>query len=108
MISQHYTDLHLYQLHNLCQGHLSVQDYITIFKDLTHHNDVREHHSKAIIRFVWCLRLKIKHAMIIGPYDVDTVEEAFDVALRLDLTFKMLVNTKARCSKCEGYEHYDY
>ena len=30
--------------------------------------------------------------MITGPYDLDTVEEAFDVALRLDLT--TLVNAK--------------
>jgi len=26
----------------------------------------------------------------------------------LDLIFKTLVNAKARCSKCEGYGHYDY
>ena len=26
----------------------------------------------------------------------------------LDLTFKTLVNAKARCSKCKGYGHYDY
>ena len=46
--------------------------------------------------------------MIIGSYDLDTVEDAFDVALRLDLTFKTLVNAKTICSKCKGYEHYDY
>ena len=46
--------------------------------------------------------------MIIGPYDLDTVEEAFDVALKLDLTFKTLVNAKTRCSNCEEYGHYDY
>ena len=46
--------------------------------------------------------------MIIGPYDLDTVEKAFDVALRLDLTFKTLVNAKAKCSKFKGYGHYDY
>ena len=46
--------------------------------------------------------------MITGPYDLDTVEDAFDVALRLDLTFKTLVNAKVRCSKCKGYGHYDY
>ena len=46
--------------------------------------------------------------MITGPYDLDTVEEAFDVALRLDLTFKTLVNAKIRCSKCKGYGHYDH
>jgi len=46
--------------------------------------------------------------MITGPYDLDTVEEAFNVALRLDLTFKTLVNAKTRCSKCKGYKHYDY
>ena len=32
--------------------------------------------------------------MITGTYDLDTVEDAFDVALRLDLTFKTLVNAK--------------
>ena len=46
--------------------------------------------------------------MITDPYDLDTVEEAFDVALRWDLTFKTLVNAKVWCSKCEEYEHYDY
>jgi len=46
--------------------------------------------------------------MITGTYDLDTIEEAFDVTLRLDLTFKTLVNVKARCSKCKGYEYYDY
>jgi len=46
--------------------------------------------------------------MITGSYDLDTVEEAFDVALKIDLTLKMLVNVKAECFKCERYEHYDY
>ena len=108
MISQNYKNHLLDQLHNFRQGHISVQDYITTFEDLIRHSDVKEHHYETITRFVWGLRPKIKCAMIIGPYDLDIVEEAFDVALRLDLTFKMLVNTKARCSKCEGYEHYDY
>ena len=28
--------------------------------------------------------------------------------LKIDLTFRRLVNTKVRCSKREGYRHYDY
>ena len=69
---------------------------------------MREHRSHTVIRFVWGLRSKIRHAMIIGSYYLDTVEEAFDVTLKIDLTFKRLINAKARCSKCEGYEHNDY
>ena len=46
--------------------------------------------------------------MITGSYDLDTVEEAFDVVLKINLTFKTLVSAKAWCFKCEGYEHYDY
>ena len=46
--------------------------------------------------------------MINGSYDLDTVEETFDVTLKIDLTFKKLVNAKTRCSNCEGYGHYDY
>ena len=46
--------------------------------------------------------------MIIGSYDLNTVKKAFNVALKIDLTFKILVNTKARCSKCERYVHYNY
>ena len=46
--------------------------------------------------------------MITGSYDLNTVEEAFDVALKIDLTFRRLVNVKAQCSKCEGYGHCDY
>ena len=70
MTSQHYRDPHLDQLHNLRQGHLSVQDYIAIFKNLTHRSDVRERHSEIISRFVWGLRSKIKRVMITGPYDL--------------------------------------
>jgi len=80
---------------------------IAIFKDLTHRNDMREHHSEAITRFVWNIRHKIRHTMITGSYDLDTVKEAFDIALKIGLTFKTLVNGKAR-SKCEEYGHYDY
>jgi len=46
--------------------------------------------------------------MITGSYDLDTVEELFDVASKIDLTFKTLVNTNAWCFKCEGHGHYDY
>jgi len=46
--------------------------------------------------------------MITDSYDLDTIEEAIDVALEIDSAFKTLVNAKARCSKCEGYGHYDY
>ena len=46
--------------------------------------------------------------MIIDSYDLNTVEEVFDIALKIDFTFKRLVNAKARCSKCEGYKHYGY
>jgi len=87
MTSQHYRDPHLDRLHNLRQSQLFVQDYIAIFKDLTHRSDVREHPLGTITRFVLSLR-QIKRAMITGPYDLDTIEEAFDVTLRLDLTSK--------------------
>ena len=85
---------------------MSVHNYIVIFKGLTHHSEVREHPSETVIRFVRGLRPKIKCVMITGQYDLDTVEDAFDVALRLDLTFKTLVNVKVRCSKCKRYRHY--
>jgi len=70
MTSQHYRDPHLDQLHNLHQGHVSVHDYIAIFKDLTHRNEVREHPSETVTRFAWSLRPKIKRVMITGPYDL--------------------------------------
>jgi len=46
--------------------------------------------------------------MITGSYDLDTVEKAFDVALKIDLTITRLANVKSRYSKCEEYGHYDY
>ena len=46
--------------------------------------------------------------MTTDSYDLDTVEEAFDVTLKIDLTLTKLANAKAWCSKCEGYGHYDY
>ena len=108
MTNHHDRDSHLDQLHNLHQGYMSVHEYINIFKDLTHRSEVREHPSETLTRFIWGLRPKIKHAMITDPYDLDTVEDAFDVALRLDLTFKTLINAKVKCSNCKGYGHYHY
>jgi len=108
MSNQYYANHLINQLHNLRQGHIYIHDYIAIFKNLTHRNDVREHHYETITRFVWSLWSKIRRVMITSSYDLDTIEEAFDVTLRIDLAFKMLVNAKARCCKCEGYEHYDY
>jgi len=60
-----------------------VQDYIAKFEDLTLYCDVREHPSHTVTRFVWGLKSKIRHVMITGSYDLDTVEEAFDVALKM-------------------------
>ena len=38
------------------------------------------------------------------------MKDAFDFALKIDLTFKGIVSAKAweQCSKCEGYEQYNY
>ena len=77
MTSQYYKGHLLNPLHNLRQGHMFVQDYIAIFKDLTHRNDVREKYYETITRFVWDLRPKIRRAMVIRPYDLDTIEETF-------------------------------
>jgi len=95
MSNQYYANHLIDQLRNLYQGHMFIQDYIAIFKELTRHSDVREHHSETIIRFIWSLRSKIRHAMITGTNDLDTIEGAFDVALRIDLAFKTLVIAKA-------------
>ena len=77
------------------QGHMSVQDYITKFKDLTHCCDVREHHSETITKFVWGLWPKIRRAMITDSYNLEVVEEAFDVALKIDFNFQNI-------SQCQG------
>ena len=45
--------------------------------------------------------------MITDSYDLDTIEEAFDV-FKIYWTFKILVIVKAQYSKCEGYGDYDY
>jgi len=105
---EYYKNRLLDQLHRLRQSDMSVQNYITKFEDLTLYCDVREHRSQTITRFVWGLRSKIRRVMITDSYDLDTVEEAFDITLRIYLIFKRLVNAKARCPKYEGYRLYDY
>ena len=52
---------------------MSVQDYITIFKNLTHRGDVREHYFENITRFVWALRPKIRRAVVTDSYDLHIV-----------------------------------
>jgi len=107
-LPEYYRNSLLDQLYNLHQDDISVQDNIAKFKDSTLRYDVIEHHSHTITRFVWNFRSKIRRVMITSSYKLDTVEEAFDVAFKINLTFKRLVNAKPRCSKCEEYEHYDY
>jgi len=82
--------LHCYTI-SVCD--MSVQNYIAKLEDLTFRCNV------IITKFVWSLRFKIRRAMISGSNDLDTVEEAFDVASKIDLTFKRLVNAKARYFK---------
>jgi len=105
---KYYRDYLLDHLHNLNQGYMSIQDYITTFENLIHRCDMREYRSQMITIFVSGLRSKIKRATITDSYNLNTVKEAINVALNIDLTFKRLVNANARCSECEGYEHYDY
>jgi len=64
MTSQQYRDPYLDQPH---QDHMSVHDYIAIFKDLTYRGEVREHPSDTLTRFVWGIRPKIKCAIITSP-----------------------------------------
>jgi len=110
MIRQLWERIELDKLHNLHQDDLSVRDYIARFEDLTRLYDVREHCSLTITRFVSGLKSNIRRAMISSSYGVDSVENAFDFALKIDLTFKEIVSAKAweQRSKCEGYGHYDY
>ena len=54
------------------------------------------------------MRPKLRRAWITRSYDLNTIEEAFDVVLKLDLAFKSIVNVKAQYFKCEGYGHHDY
>jgi len=49
---------------------------------------MREHHSETVTRCVWDLWPKIMCAMITCSYNFDTIEENFDVALKIDLTLK--------------------
>jgi len=46
--------------------------------------------------------------MITESYDLGTIEEAFNVALKIDWTSRWLVNAKAQCFKCEEYGYCDY
>ena len=63
---------------------------------------MREHLSHIVTRFVWGLKTTIRLAMITGSYDLDTIKEAFDAVLKIDLTFKRLVNVNARSVRNMG------
>jgi len=86
--------IELDQLYNLRQGDLSVKDYITRFEDLTRRCDVREHRSYTITRFVSGIRSNIRRSIITSFYGVDSVEDAFNFVLKIDLTFKGIVSAK--------------
>ena len=61
---------------------MSIQNYIAIFEDLNYHCYVRKHRFQTITRFVSDLKSKIKCAMITSYHDVDTLEDAFNFALK--------------------------
>ena len=48
-----------------------------------------------IIRFVSGLRFDIRRVIITSFYGMDFVEDAFDFAFKIDLTFKGIVSAKA-------------
>jgi len=97
------------KLHNLYQGDLSSRDYIVKFEDLSRYCDVREHCSHIITRFISGLRFDIRRAVITSSNCVDSVEDAFGFALKINFDFQG-DSTKVweQYLKCEGYEHYDY
>ena len=94
MIRQLRERIKLDKLHNLYKGDLSVRDYIARFENLTHRYDVGEYRSLTITRFVSGLKSNIRRAMIISSYGVDFTEDTFDFTLKIDLTFKRIVNAK--------------
>ena len=71
---------------------------------------MREDHYQNIFRFRSGLRSDIQHAMLTSSYHVNSIEEAFHLALVLELSFKRISIFRAReqCFKCEGHRHYDY
>jgi len=95
MIRQLRGMIELDKLHNFRQSDLSVRDYIARFEDLAHRCNVREHRSLTITRFVSSLSFDIRRAIISSSYGVDFVEDVFDFALKIDLTFKEIVSAKA-------------
>jgi len=76
---------------------MTVHDYKAIFKELTHRSDVREHHSETITRFIWGLGLKIRCVMIIGSYDLDTVEEAVEEAFGCCIKDRLYFKNICQC-----------
>jgi len=55
------------------------------------------------------LKSDVRRAMITSSYHVDSVEDAFPLALEVELSFKerFIFKAKEQCSKCEEYGHYD-
>ena len=88
---------------------MSIRNYIVRFDDLTLRCDVRGDHYQTISRFCSDLRADIQRAMLTSSYHVDSVEDAFHLALELALFFKRISIFKVReqYSKCEGYGHDD-
>ena len=82
-LPKYYRNRLLDQLHNLRQTDMSIQDYIAKFEDLTLRYDERWHRSHIVTSFVWGLRSKIRRPVITGSYDLDIIEEAFNVVLKI-------------------------
>ena len=80
-LPEFYWNCLLNKLHNLSQGNMSVYDYITRFDDLTLCCDMRENCYQTISRFCSSLRSNIRRAMLTSSYHVDSVGEAFHLAL---------------------------
>ena len=84
------------KLHTLRQGNMPVRDYIARFHDITLCCDVRENCYQIISRFCLGLRSDIRRAMLTSSYHVDFVEEAFHLALELELSLQRVFIFKDR------------
>ena len=74
---------------------MSIQDHIVRFDDLILRCDVREDCYQSISTFCSGLMSDVRRAMLTSSYDVDSIDEAFHLALELESSFKEIFIFKA-------------
>ena len=82
-LPSHYLQEHVFRLHQLKKGSLSVEEYIREFEQLLIKCDLKEDKEQTLVRYLSGLHERISHVIELHPYT--TLDELSSLAHKVEL-----------------------